>query len=120
MLAGLAVSVGLNLVLLPRIGLLGAVLAASAANFVALVLVLIIGRLLGFRVARATWAMLGLPVIVCLGPWLASLVLLVVVIEAFRNEQLFSAEEQRELLAGAADYLARIRAWRGRTAKGSG
>ena len=49
--AGLAVNIALNLLLLPHLGLLGAVLAASAANLVALVLILVFSRFAGFRAA---------------------------------------------------------------------
>ena len=61
LLLGLAVNVGLNLLLLPRLGLLGAVLATAAANFVALMVVVAISRRLGFRVDLGTWVALLLP-----------------------------------------------------------
>ena len=81
---GLAVNVALNLLLLPRLGLLGAVLATTAANFVALMLVMVINRRLGMHVDFGTWVALLLPIVVCLGPWNATLILMVVAIYADR------------------------------------
>jgi O-antigen/teichoic acid export membrane protein len=110
---GLAVNVALNLLLLPRLGLLGAVLATAAANFVALMLVVAFSRRLGFRVDTGTWVALLLPVIICLGPWKAALVLVVVALYTIVSDRLLSREEKRLLTAGITYYQAKLTAmWR--------
>ena len=115
LLVGLAVNVALNLLLLPRLGLLGAVLATAAANFIALMLVVIFSRRLGFRVDPGTWVALLLPAVVCLGPWIAALALVVVALYAAVSDRLFSREEKRVLTAGIAQYQAKlVAAWRRR------
>jgi len=108
---GLAVNIVLNLVLLPPLGLLGAVLATTTANLVALALIcLFIGRL-GFRFDVGTRVVLGLAPVVCLGPWLALAVLAVVAAEALWGNHLLTADERRQIAEQAEQYLDRL-PWR--------
>ena len=108
---GLAVNVALNLLLLPRLGLLGAVLATAAANFVALMLVVVISRRLGLHVDFGTWAALLLPLAICLGPWNATLVLLVVALYVAVSDRLLSREEKQLLAAGITQHLGKFAAF---------
>jgi PST family polysaccharide transporter len=112
LLVGLVVNVGLNLVLLPRFGLLGAVLATTAANLVALLLISTFSCLLGFRMDAGTWVALALPAVVCLGPWVALVVLIAVAVEATVRDRLLSGEEKRQLVDTLLDYRERLRAFR--------
>jgi len=108
LLIGLGVNVGLNLLLLPRMGLLGAVLATTAANFVALVLILSFNRMLGFHVDRGLWVVLAAPLSLCAGPSVAALLLLLIVMQAAAGELLLSAEEKRRLVEGWRHYRQRF------------
>ncbi|MGA2063942.1 MAG: lipopolysaccharide biosynthesis protein [Thermoguttaceae bacterium] len=110
-LLGVAVNVGLSFLLLPRMGLLGAVLAAAAANGTALGLVLACSRRLGLKIHRGTVATLFLPLAVSLGPWIALATLAAFALEIAGSDRLFSHEEKQEILAGAAQYLRRLRSW---------
>jgi len=107
--AGLAVNVGLNLLLLPPLGLLGAVLATTVANLVALALVCWFNHRLGFRLDPGTRVVLALPLTVCLGPGLATAVLLLVALRAVRGEHLLSADEKRQIARGLEEYSERLR-----------
>ncbi len=109
--AGLMVNVGLNLLLLPRMGLLGAVVATTAANLVALALILCFGRLLGFRLDRGTLVVLGIPFAICLGPWIALLVLAAVALDAAASERVLSADEKRQLADGWRHYRRQLATW---------
>jgi PST family polysaccharide transporter len=109
LLVGLAVNVGLNLLLLPRMGLLGAVLATTAANLVALVLICVFSQLLGFHTDLGTRVVFALPVALCLGPWLAVVVVLAVILEAVRSDRLLSGEEKQQLAEGYRQYLQRLK-----------
>jgi O-antigen/teichoic acid export membrane protein len=105
---GVVTNIGLNLVLLPPLGLLGAVLATTTANLVALGLIcLFIGRL-GFPFDPGVRVVIGLPPVVCLGPWIAMLVLLVVAAEAVFGRHLLSDRERREIADGTQKYLGRL------------
>jgi O-antigen/teichoic acid export membrane protein len=106
---GLAVNVGLNLLLLPRMGLKGAVLATAASHLVVLVLICGLNRLLGFRLGRGAWVMLALPIVVCLDPWIALLVLLAVGLDAIESERIFSRDEKQQLRDGLQDYVQKLR-----------
>ena len=115
-LIGVVINVVLNCLLLPRLGLLGAVLATTAANFAALILMVALSCRLGFRVHRGTLVMLVLPLVVCLGPWVALIGLMLMTIEILLSNRLFSVEEKQELLAGVSQYTDRLPWLRRRTA----
>ena len=106
---GLAANVGLNLLLLPPLGLLGAVLATTLANLVALGLVCAFNHRLGMRIDRGLWVVLSLPLALPLGATATLLALAAVALGAFRGTQLLSAEERHELTEGTAFYLQRFR-----------
>jgi O-antigen/teichoic acid export membrane protein len=115
LLAGLLLNVGLNLVLLPRLGLQGAVLATVAANALSLVLLCWINHRLGLRLDEGTRLVLALPLLVCWPVWAALPALLAVAAEAVFGTRLFSPDEKRRLADRAADYAKRLhldRRWR--------
>ncbi|OHB83733.1 MAG: hypothetical protein A2V98_11625 [Planctomycetes bacterium RBG_16_64_12] len=109
LLGGLIVNVGLNFLLLPRLGLLGAVLATAAANLVALVLVAAFNRRLGFRMDLGTCVVLAVPLVFCLGPWVTLAVLCLILLEAIHSDRLLSGDEKRDLTEGLAQYWQRFR-----------
>jgi PST family polysaccharide transporter len=105
---GLAVNVGLNLLLLPTLGLLGAVLATTVANAVVLGMICWFNYRLGFSLDAGLRVTLVLPLAVCLGPALAAVVLLAVAFEAARGERLLSPDEKRHLVDGFLKYSERL------------
>ncbi|MGA2034237.1 MAG: lipopolysaccharide biosynthesis protein [Thermoguttaceae bacterium] len=105
LLIGLMVNVALNCTLLPRLGLQGAVLATAAANLVTLLLIAWMSSRLGCRFAWSTWTMLLLPGVIPLGPWIASLMLLLIGVLVLGSDRLLTAAEKSELFAGAMRYV---------------
>ncbi|MGD0900232.1 MAG: lipopolysaccharide biosynthesis protein, partial [Thermoguttaceae bacterium] len=89
-LIGVVANVGLNFVLLPRLGLLGAVLAATAANAAALAMMLLLGRRFGLQVHRGTVATVLLPLSISLGPWVACLAIAAFALEIVGSDRLLS------------------------------
>ncbi len=79
---GLILNVLLNLVLLPRLGLEGAVLSTAAANALSLGLTCLFNHRLGFHLDRGAMVVMLLPALLCLGPWAAVLGLLIVAADA--------------------------------------
>jgi len=110
-LLGVLVNVSLNLLWLPRMGLLGAVLATAAANGVALFLMLALCRRYGLGVHRGTIVGLLLPISIPAGPWVVLLVLAAVLVETLATDQYLSREEKLEILAGVQKYLGKFRFW---------
>jgi PST family polysaccharide transporter len=110
LLIGLAVNVGLNLLLLPPFGLLGAVLATTVANLVALVLVAAFSHRLGFRIDLGAYVVLAVPFLFCLGPWVTLAVLAMIVLRAVNSHHLLTREEKRELIDALDHYRQRFRA----------
>ena len=101
---GLLLNVPLNLVLLPRLGLQGAVLSTAAANALSLGLICRFNRRLGFRLDDGAKLVLVLPMLLCLGPWVALFALVAVAADAIWSDRLLSPEEKRQLVEGMAQY----------------
>ncbi|OHB81888.1 MAG: hypothetical protein A2W31_15625 [Planctomycetes bacterium RBG_16_64_10] len=104
LLAGLVSNVALNLVLLPRFGLMGAVLATTAANMVALVLGLRLNQAAGMTIDRGTWFLCTAPVVLGLGLWPALALLAGVALTLLTSDLLVSQSEKDQLRAVAARY----------------
>lgn len=97
---GLLLNIPLNLVLLPRLGLEGAVLATAAANALALGLVCLFTRRLGFRLDNGARLVLVLPILLCLGPWVALFALVVIAADAVWGNRLLTPDEKKILAEG--------------------
>lgn len=112
LLAGLVLNVGLNLLLLPRFGLLGAVLATCVANLIALLLIAAFNHRLGFRMDRGTWVAMVLPSTLCLGAWTALLLLVGVAVEAIRSDRFLSVDEKQQFVDVWMQYRRRFQSFR--------
>ncbi len=108
-LLGVGVNVALNVLLLPRLGLKGAVLATAAANGVALLLMVGLCSRFGFRVHRGTLVGLLLPISIPCGPWVVLFMLGVVVAEIVLSDSYLTREEKQEIGSGLAKYVGWIR-----------
>ncbi len=106
--AGLGLNVLLNIELLPRFGLHGAVLSTTAANALTLLMICWFNRRHGFRLDRGAMLVLVLPVAIWFGPWASAAALLIVCFDAAWGRILLSGEERRQLAEGAADYARRF------------
>jgi O-antigen/teichoic acid export membrane protein len=114
LVVGLLVNVSLDLVLLPRVGLHGAVIATTAANFIALLLIYLLNGRLGMRIDRGTWILAAVPMLLWLGPTVATLALLVVLGISLCTDWLFTDEERHHLLTPAVGIWQKIHARFGR------
>ncbi len=103
-LGGLIVNVGLNLVLVPQLGLFGAVLGTCAANFVVLALVFAISASSGLRLDRATWLVSLLPLALALGLWGAVAATATAIALALTTDWLITEDERREMISVARRY----------------
>jgi len=107
--AGLVVNVAFNLLLMPYLGLFGAVLATTAANLVVLLLICVLNRRLGFHMHRGVWPLLALPASYWLGPWPAALAFMALLLAAAKTNYFFSPEEKQLLQSQAIQYWQRVR-----------
>jgi PST family polysaccharide transporter len=99
LLIGLLGNLALNYLLVPRLGLLGAVLATAAANGVALVLIFEFSQRAGMKIDGGTWLASGLPLLACLGPWPAAAALIVVGWLAVRGSWFFTIDERQQVVS---------------------
>jgi polysaccharide transporter, PST family len=98
-LLGLAINIGLNLWLIPRMGLRGAVLATSVANLMVLVGAYSISGWLGMRLDRGMLPCLALPLVMYLEPWGALLAFATAAWLAARTPWVFNPSEREQLRA---------------------
>jgi O-antigen/teichoic acid export membrane protein len=105
---GLAVDVALNLVLLPRFGLAGAVLAAAAANAAALAITYELSRRLGLERDRGVWVVSALPLAIAGGAGPAAAIVVLTGWFAARSSWLFNSREKQELAEAARSCLGRL------------
>lgn len=109
LLAGLLLNIVLNLVLLPRYGLEGAVWATAVANLVAIALIYYFNVLAGMHVQRGTWICTFAPAVLWFGP-LASLgVLMVLGLLAVSTDWILTADDKHQFAAAARTLIERLR-----------
>ena len=106
---GLVMNIGLNLLLLPRFGLAGAVWATAAANFVALALIFQFNAWLGMKIERSLLLVSLLPLTLGLGPFAAVAALVAVIVGIITTDRILSRDEKRQLCAVLNGYVSRFR-----------
>jgi polysaccharide transporter, PST family len=106
--AGLMVNLALNLLLLPWLGLVGAIMATAAGNATALMLMLYFCRAHGLVVDRHVILCCSLPALLVLGPWPALAALVALVLPTANRRWLLTVEERHDLAAVAGQLWARL------------
>ncbi|PQO45549.1 lipopolysaccharide biosynthesis protein [Blastopirellula marina] len=106
---GLAANVALNALLLPPLGLTGAVIATALANAIAIGLAMWLSRRYGMEIERSTLLLVAFPLLLGLGWPVALIAWGVLLWLALTTTWLFDAEEKKTLLGGLDVLLKRIR-----------
>lgn len=99
----------LNLALIPRYELWGAVVATSIANALNLVLVLRLNHRAGCRNDVGTWVCVSLPLVLLLPPLLAIVPVALVAITALQTNWVFNENEKKQLAPIIAKAVQRMR-----------
>ncbi len=107
--SGLAVSIVLNLLLLPPYGLHGAVWATAAGNVVALLLLVLLAMSRGMKVQMGSWLVFVLPLAVCFGMWTATIAVVATLGLICRTNWILSRDEKQQMLAFGEPYLRRLK-----------
>jgi PST family polysaccharide transporter len=105
LILGLVVNIVLNAILLPWLGLVGAVTATAIANAIALCVTLRLAKSWGLQLDRQTVALTALPIVLLLGSQWTLAVLLAIAWLVIRGGLIFDAAE-RGVLATAWTRLA--------------
>ncbi len=106
---GLTANIALNLILLPKFGLLGAVLATAAARLVALGFLWVITGRLGMEIDRGLLIVAAVPLLLALGPWAALIGLIGATLGNASCLGCFTQDEKTEISAFAAQYWLKFR-----------
>lgn len=107
---GLAVTVGLNLVLLPRLGLEGAVLTSAIASGSTIALVLWLSSQVGMRIDVGTMVALTAPVSLGFGPWASAATLATISVAAIGTNLIVGVDERGELTRVAHESWTKVAA----------
>lgn len=105
---GLGANIGLNLILLPRFGLPGAVAATTTANAAALMTLLWFSQRRGLRLHRGTMVVLALPASLMLGTWAAAVGVFLLLLFTWRTDWVLDRREKAtvaEYIRGLAERL---------------
>ncbi|MEA1952296.1 MAG: lipopolysaccharide biosynthesis protein, partial [Planctomycetota bacterium] len=108
LLVGLVANVLLNLALLPVWGLMGAVVATTVANFLALSVMSLLNWRLGFRLDLGTCVVLVLPVLLIFGPWVSLAALAVITVASVFSNWIISREQREIIIETARHYQDRV------------
>lgn len=107
---GMVVTVGLNVILLPRYGLMGAVWAAAAGKVAFIALVYLFNGVIRLPMDRGVWIVSATPLACLAGPWIALATLVALAVVAWTTRLILSDEDKRELVAFVRSYWQRITA----------
>jgi O-antigen/teichoic acid export membrane protein len=109
LLFSLAVNAITSIVLLPRLGLFGAVLSAAIADVLLLIAVYGLGAMQGMRVSQGTWIVSAAPAALAFGAWTALTVLVALVLLSLTTRWIFTSSEKTEIIAFSSNRLDRLR-----------
>ncbi len=115
---GIATNVVFNLLLLPRFGLLGAVIATALATLIAFVLQLYVNHRLGMKLHVGTIVLTGLPLILTLPPTLTAVSCVLVTILLAGPGMVVDAGEWQVIRSALARRLKRFTTSQGDMAHG--
>jgi O-antigen/teichoic acid export membrane protein len=110
-LVGVVSNVLLNLLLLPRYGLAGAVAATAVANFLALALTCLFSHRAGMTFDRGAWLAMLLPPLFVLGPLMCAAALAVFAVLMLRGEVVLTWEDRRQLDLAWQQWMGRVKGW---------
>lgn len=105
---GLVVNICLNLILLPRLELFGAVLATSIANAITLIILYLLCRPHGLILDRGAWVISAAPLLLFLPAWATLLGVAVLLALIYTTDQLLDRDEKQQLLVVADGYVQKI------------
>ena len=91
---GLVVNLGLNIALIPTLGLWGAVIATTISMLLTLTAILVVNHYSGLKLTNCVVVAALLPMVVMLHPILALTFMLALTIVAYRTELIFNDEEK--------------------------
>ena len=104
---GLAVNLGLNMALIPHVGLHGAVMATAAGNLMIVVLLFSLNHRLGCKTDTGIWLCAAVPLILLLSKPLAIAAAVALIVICVGTNLFFSHTERLEIFSIVKDRLKR-------------
>ena len=103
------INVVLNLILLPIWGLMGAVVATTVANFLALAVMCLLNHTMGFKLDVGAFMILVVPILILFGPWVSLGALALISLASIFSTWIFSQEEREVMIDTVRTYQSRIK-----------
>lgn len=116
LVVGMAVTIGLNLVLLPMYGLLGAVVATALGKLTLMLLTYLFNGMLKLPVDRGVWLISLAPLALAVGVSGGAIALACLAILAAATNVFLTADDKHELIRYAAQTWQRFQDYRNRAA----
>ncbi|MCA9231091.1 MAG: lipopolysaccharide biosynthesis protein [Planctomycetales bacterium] len=117
---GLLLNVGLNLLLLPVWGLLGAVIATATSTLLCLVVLLFLSSQHGMELGRGTWILIAAPVTLTFGTTMAGIVLAALLLATLGTTLILTNAERDQLQGLLAQILGKLKPLRLRKSSATG
>lgn len=111
LVVGLAMNIGVNLMLIPAWGLHGAVVSTTASTGAAVAVLYWINHRVGMRLDRGMVVLSAAPIALCGGVWCGTAVLVLLATAAPFSRTLITATERAEFAKFSADVIRRVAAY---------
>ncbi|MEL7496308.1 MAG: oligosaccharide flippase family protein [Planctomycetota bacterium] len=104
---GLIVNLAMNVILIPWLGLMGAVMATAAGNIVIVLAMFTLNHLFGCKTDLGIWLSAAMPLILLLGTWPAAFAAGVLALVCFGTNWVFTADEKADVYRIVREKLSR-------------
>lgn len=109
LIIGLVINVAIDLFLIPRWGLFGAVVGTTVATAVALAVLYWLNRFAGMQLETGMLIFTAAPAAMCGGVWAGTIALVVLLVAMPFSKTLLTNDERTTLIRISSDFLARCR-----------
>ncbi len=106
---GLIANIGLNMLLIPRMGLTGAVVATTLGNAINVVMIISFNHWFGCRANSGIWLCALTPLVLLASPWLSIVAIVLVAILTWKTDWFFTASEKVALQNTCGSKLTKIK-----------
>ncbi len=114
LIAGLALNILTNTLLLPILGITGAAVSASLSTITLLFLVYALAFRRGLNISLGTWLITIIPLVLYFGPWATLALIAALLLLSTTTNTVFDASEKEQLAVFARDALTQWRSFPGR------
>ena len=106
---GLVLNIGLNMLLIPQMGLTGAVIATTLGNAINVAMIFGFNHMFGCRANSGIWLCALTPLILLASSWLSIVAIALIAILTWKTNWFFTASEKAALSESCGSRLAKLK-----------